>query len=738
MPVTNFPTVSLDEPSYPALFYLSQGVAIIQVPSGPENNVFANAGSLAVDGTGNAWIKTTDYANTGWVSFGGGTGTLPGGLNKQVQFNDNLTAFGGASGFEYQAGSSPNVSITSQNIAHTAAHIIGITSQTSTVPIFRIDNSSSIGTSYPAFAVMPLGGTPNGGGRVFFGSTVGSSGFDFQTDWGSLVIRACTVLQGNNPELWALANTGIVRQTLNNSTINTNDAMLNLRHSSTGTVAANFGTEIRFGLESTTTDDQDAGAYGVSWQTATHASRQSQATLKLYNGLSGYHIAGYFRTINAFGDGLEITTKSGGLLRLRSNLSSGALFQSASNYAAIGANSNITFHNDNAISANPVLQIIGSKLGVNIGPTDTTPAAYMHIQSLSASVPALQANSAAGSSVAIAKFLDNTTDLYNFELSRLKIDKGTAFDVWLNTNAGAKSNFRVGATSGLHPGNAYGFILPYIGGSQSDGPGIYWTDGSYGATVRLNLNLGLNWQGCGGVTPFRIRKGTDNSSDGDVIFDFRPNDANFSLHPYGTGGGQTTPIIFRELVANGTNYVGFKSPDAITNDCVWVLPNADGKANQTLFTDGSKNLSWDSSRLPYAELYEDNGSTAITITTAGTYYQWQSSTVGSFANCSPNATNDNIVPDTDYGGTFQIAFSCSVTATANATIEAAIFVNGSRLPEGTVKRKVNASGDIDCLAIVCIATVAAGQTIDLRFTSDTNGDTITPIQCNLSVVRIGA
>jgi len=41
----------------------------------------------------------------------------------------------------------------------------------------------------------------------------------------------------------------------------------------------------------------------------------------------------------------------------------------------------------------------------------------------------------------------------------------------------------------------------------------------------------------------------------------------------------------------GSNYVGFEAP-ALSANQIWVLPNADGTANQTLKTDGSGNLSW--------------------------------------------------------------------------------------------------------------------------------------------------
>ena len=64
-----------------------------------------------------------------------------------------------------------------------------------------------------------------------------------------------------------------------------------------------------------------------------------------------------------------------------------------------------------------------------------------------------------------------------------------------------------------------------------------------------------------------------------------------ALAPHGSSSGNTTELKFQELAANGANYVGFKAPDAIASNEVWVLPNADGTADQVLKTDGSNNLS---------------------------------------------------------------------------------------------------------------------------------------------------
>ena len=52
-------------------------------------------------------------------------------------------------------------------------------------------------------------------------------------------------------------------------------------------------------------------------------------------------------------------------------------------------------------------------------------------------------------------------------------------------------------------------------------------------------------------------------------------------------GGSNNELRFYE----GANYVGFEAP-ALAADQIWVLPNADGGANEFLQTDGGGNLTW--------------------------------------------------------------------------------------------------------------------------------------------------
>lgn len=73
----------------------------------------------------------------------------------------------------------------------------------------------------------------------------------------------------------------------------------------------------------------------------------------------------------------------------------------------------------------------------------------------------------------------------------------------------------------------------------------------------------------------------------------RPNNAAaVQIDPYGNVPGNTGDLRFLELPPNGTNFVGFKAPDNVATNVVWVLPPADGAGTQVLSTDGAGNMYW--------------------------------------------------------------------------------------------------------------------------------------------------
>lgn len=76
------------------------------------------------DGSANDFLQTNGSGTLSWAA----AVTAPAGSTKQVQYN-NAGAFGGAAGFEYQAGASPNVLIQSQDATYVPLIVKGAASQ---------------------------------------------------------------------------------------------------------------------------------------------------------------------------------------------------------------------------------------------------------------------------------------------------------------------------------------------------------------------------------------------------------------------------------------------------------------------------------------------------------------------------------------------------------------------------------------------------------------------------------
>ena len=123
--------------------------------------------------------------------------------------------------------------------------------------------------------------------------------------------------------------------------------------------------------------------------------------------------------------------------------------------------------------------------------------------------------------------------------------------------------------------------------------------------------------------------------------------AALQLDPHGTSAGNVGELRFLELAANGANYVGFQSPDAIAANVIWTLPNADGTSDQVLKTDGSGALSWTTA----AGLSTATLSTADTLS-AGTEYHTDTSGAA-FTLTLPSAPSDGTeIRIVDVKGTF--------------------------------------------------------------------------------------
>lgn len=121
-----------------------------------------------------------------------------------------------------------------------------------------------------AIALLQVQGAQSGGG---LSSAILQA--DVITIDGSTTVDGTLGVSGNATVTGVLsvAEASASDVTLSNATTNAIDTVLSIVHNSTGTPAANFGGQIRFGLETTTTVNTLAGSIACFWSTATHASR---------------------------------------------------------------------------------------------------------------------------------------------------------------------------------------------------------------------------------------------------------------------------------------------------------------------------------------------------------------------------------------------------------------------------------------------------------------------------------
>jgi hypothetical protein len=108
-------------------------------------------------------------------------------------------------------------------------------------------------------------------------------------------------------------------------------------------------------------------------------------------------------------------------------------------------------------------------------------------------------------------------------------------------------------------------------------------------------------------------------------------------------------IRFREQTGNGTNYVALKAPASLTTDTTFILPSADGTANQILKTDGSGNLSFVDSFTGIAwQSVQTTGFTA----SAGNAYPCNTTSAGFTVTLPATPSAGDQVQLVDYAGTF--------------------------------------------------------------------------------------
>jgi hypothetical protein len=165
-----------------------------------------------------------------------------------------------------------------------------------------------------------------------------------------------------------------------------------------------------------------------------------------------------------------------------------------------------------------------------------------------------------------------------------------------------------------------------------------------------------------------------------------------------------------------------------------------GRVKSAYFTDEGGRL-----KVPYGSMFENSAGspTAITLTTAGTWYGWVSAgddvTYGApYISFSGNATADRLLIGSDGDGVWEVQVSVDGDQGAAQAhlLTAAIFVNDAQDLSLTGSTQYTATQQVQPIPISGFVKVNAGDYLDLRFKSDTNSRAFDLYHCNVSMKRV--
>lgn len=214
--------------------YDSAGVVQVEATTSTDGALKAGAGTVVLDDTGIMADTTGSYA-----------------ANRGYRIMRGSTQIGGLHGWG-TASSIHTIQVRADEIASEDAALELIAYH---------ETSGTAGTA-------TLAAYYQGGAK--FAQVVGAT----TATTGTLALDATTSVNINSSTSGSTFNVnGLTTATLEDAVTNATTTVLNLIHNSSGTPAANFGAQIRFGLESSTTANTSAAAVEAFWGTATHASR---------------------------------------------------------------------------------------------------------------------------------------------------------------------------------------------------------------------------------------------------------------------------------------------------------------------------------------------------------------------------------------------------------------------------------------------------------------------------------
>lgn len=279
---------------------------------------------------------------------------------------------------------------------------------------------------------------------------------------------------------------------------------------------------------------------------------------------------------------------------------------------------------------------------------------------------------------------------------------------------GSGNNGAIRMQGATHPDQGGGVILPFVGGGQSTGPGLWWSDGTFANTVGLWLASGLNYQGDGGNPQVKIRKSTDSSSNGDIVFVLSPNTGALELAPFGTSAGETSAVRLFELAANGSNYFAIRAADNIATTRTMLAPNDDPVAGDKLkVTSYSGNIittEWSPTDATFMVSVSDETTAIIAGTGKITFRMPFAMTLtGVRASLTTAATSGTFTVDINEGGSTILSTKLTIDANEKTSTTAATpaVISDTALADDaeiTIDVDDDAAGDAAGLKVTLIGT----------------------------------
>lgn len=626
MLITTNPTIDMESEQQPNLYYLDDGVCLFKCIGNPENVIRANKGSIASSTNGSLYIKTTDSVATGWIAIG--AGTIPSLNQNEIAFGDGSNSMTSSSKLQFdntsvflsvgENGSSGSVRIYNTNGRYASiASAAMSTSKNFVLPIDygtagqAIITDGSGNWSYGDFISATLPGSDK---QVFYndgGSLNAAVGFEYYNAGSSNVVITPTTgaytgvfIKEDLSTGDGLANGIPCLQTLQVLDDNTYYALAYKNDASTIHYANYLRNSGELAFEAYDINDHYWALFwfnGAAGQFRVVSYTQEVATTDiirldrygadyktLFLGVDEVSDIGYLtRTANT----PQVSLNASGQVQLHPIGVAAGNTNELRFLELAGNGTNYTgFKAPDSLAGN-VMYTLPSADGTSGQVLSTNGSTVLSWITASASLTSTQVGFGNGSNVlsGSSKFIwtDSTREL-SF------VTGASNASIYFNTSV-STANIKFQSSAAI-AGSQAGLIFPFIGGDQTSGHGLWWSDGTYLNTSRFNLQLGFNFQGAGASTsPVKIRKGTGTSSDGNIVFAFYPNSGFFDLQPYGVSAGETSSIRFSELAANGTNYIEFKAPDALTGNTTFTLPDGAGSAGAPLITNGSNTLSWTTS-----------------------------------------------------------------------------------------------------------------------------------------------